>query len=66
MYKGIYNMAPKYIIDLLKANKLKRDNMWSKKAGLKLKVPLFKYNTFATKSFSYAAATLWNALLTNF
>ena len=29
-------MAPKYIIDLLKANEPKRDNMQSNKAGLKL------------------------------
>ena len=52
-------------MDLLKANEAKRDNMWSNKVGLKLKVPLVKYNTFATRSFSYAAATLWNALPTN-
>ena len=39
--------------------------MWSNKTGLKLKVPLIKYNTFATWSFSYAAATLWNVLPTN-
>ena len=64
-YKGICNMAPKYIVDLLKANELKMDNMWSNKAGLKLKLSLVKYNTFATRSFSYPAATLWNALPTN-
>ena len=57
-------MAPKYIIDLLKANELKRDNMWSNKAGLKLKVQFVKYNTFVTRSFSYTAATLFNALST--
>ena len=58
-------MAPRYTIDLLKANEPKRDNMWSNKAGLmlntncsKLKVPLVKHNTFAARSFSYAAATL--------
>ena len=56
-------MAPKYIIDLLKANELKRDNMQSNKVGLKLKVPFVKHNTFATRS-SYAAVTLWNALPT--
>ena len=65
MYKGIYNKAPKYIIDLLKANEPKRDNMQSNKAALKLKVPLVKYNTFASRSFSYTVATLWNALPTN-
>ena len=65
MYRGIHNKAPKYIIDLLKADKPKGDNMQSNKTGLKLKVPLIKYNTFATRSFSYTAATLWNALPTN-
>ena len=55
MYKGIHNMAPRYIIDLLKANEPKRDNMWSNKAGLKLKVRLVKCKTFATRSFSYTA-----------
>ena len=29
-----------------------------------LKVPLIKYNTFAARSFSYAAVTLWNGLPT--
>ena len=58
-------MAPKYIIDLLKANEPKRDNMWSNKAELKLRVPLVKYNAFATRSFTYKAAILWNALPTN-
>ena len=51
-------MAPRYIIDLLNANEPKRDNMQSNKALLNLKVPLVKYNTFAARSFSYAAATL--------
>ena len=46
-------MAPKYIIDLFKANEPKRDNMQSNQAGLKLKVLLVQYNTFATRSFSY-------------
>ena len=65
MYKGTHNMAPRCIIDLLKPNEPKRNNMLSNKAGLKLKVPLVKYNTSATRSFSYAAATLWNSLPTN-
>ena len=65
MYRGIHNKVPKYIIDLLKGNEPKRDNMWSNKTGLKLKVPLIKYNIFTTRSFSYTAATLWNALPTN-
>ena len=65
MYKGLYNMAPQYIIDLLKANEPKRGNLWSNKAGLKLKVSLVKYNIFAIRSFSYTAAILWNALPTN-
>ena len=35
MYRDIYNRAPKYIIDLLKANEPKGDNMLSNKTGLK-------------------------------
>ena len=65
MYRGIHIKVPKYIIDLLKANELKKDNMQSNKAGLKLEVLLVKYNTFATRSFTYAAATLWNVFPTN-
>ena len=65
MYRGIHNKAPKYIMDLLKANDPKRDNMQSNKTWLKLKIPLIKYNAFTTRSFSYAATTLWNALPTN-
>ena len=64
-YRAIQNRVPKYIMDLLRPDKPKRGNMWSNKSGLKFKVPLTKCNTFATKSFSYAAATLWNGLLTN-
>ena len=41
------------------------DNMWSNKSEVKLKVPLIKYNMFTTRSYSYAAATLWNGLPTN-
>ena len=52
-------------MDLLKPDELNRGNMQSNKSGLKLKVPLIKYNTFATRSLSYAAATLWNGLPTN-
>ena len=65
MYRGIHSKATKYIIYLLKADEPKRDNMRSNETGLKLKVPLIRYNTFATRSFSYTAATLWNALPTN-
>ena len=64
-YRGIDNKAPKYIMDLLKANDLKQDNMHSNETGLKLKVSLIMYNTFATRLFNYTAATLWNALPTN-
>ena len=61
-YRAIQNRVPKYIMDLLRPDEPKRGNMQSNKSGLKLKVPLIKYNTFATRSFSYAAATLWNGL----
>ena len=56
---------PKYIMELLRPDELKRGNMQSNKSGLKLKMPLIKYNTFAARSFTYAAATLWNGLPTN-
>ena len=64
-YRAIQNTVPKYIMDLLRPDEPKRDNMPSNKSGLKLKVPLIKYNSFTTRSFSYAAPTLWNGLPTN-
>ena len=64
-YRAIQNRMPKYIMDLLRQDEPKRGNMQSNKSGLKLRVPLIKYNTFAARSFSYAAATLWNWLPTN-
>ena len=64
-YRAIQKRAPKYIMDLLRPYEPKRDNMQSKISGLKPKVPFIKYNTFTTRSFCYAAATLWNELLTN-
>ena len=64
-YRTIQNRVPKYTMDLLRPHKPKRGNMQSNNSGLKLKVPLIKYNTFATRSLSYAAATLWNGLPTN-
>ena len=57
-YRAIQNRVPKYIMDLLRPDEPKRDNMQPNKSGPKLKVPNIKYNTFATRSFSYAAATL--------
>ena len=63
-YRAIQNRAPKYIMGLLRPDVPKRDNMQSNNSGLKLKVPLIKYNTIATRYFSYAAATLWNGLPT--
>ena len=64
-YRSIQNRTPKYIMDLLKPDEPIRGNIWSNESGLKLKVPPIKYNTIATRSFSYAAATLWNGLPTN-
>ena len=62
---AIQNRLPKYIMDLLRADEPKGGNMQSNNSGLKLKVPLIKYNNFTTRSFSYAAAILWNGLPTN-
>ena len=64
-YRTIQNRAPKYIMDLLKPDGLKRGNIHSNESGLKLKVLPIKYNTFAARSSSYGAATLWNGLPTN-
>ena len=64
-YKVIQNRAPKYIMDLLRPDEPKRGNMQSNKSGLKLRVPFIKYNTFTARSFSHAAATLWNGFPTN-
>ena len=65
MYKGIKNIAPKYVMDLIEISKLRRDNMWSTNAGIRLNVPPVRYKTFAARSFHYAATTLWNALPKN-
>ena len=64
-YRPIQNRTPKYIMGLLRPDEPKRDNMQLSKSGLKLKMPLIKYNTVITTFFSYAAATLWNGLPTN-
>ena len=65
MYKGTNNTAPKYIMDLIEINKLRRDNFWSNNAGIRLNVPPVKYKTFGARSFSYVATTLLNALPKN-
>ena len=57
-YKGINNIAPKYIMDLIEISQLMRDNMWSNNAGIRFNVPPVKYKTFAARSFSYVADTL--------
>ena len=38
-YKGINNIAPKYIMGLIEISELRRDNMWSINAGIMLNVP---------------------------
>ena len=48
MYKGINNIAPKYIMDLIEICKPRRDNMQSNNAGIMLNVPPVRYKTFAT------------------
>ena len=64
-YKGKNNTAPKYIMDLIKISKSKRDNMWSNKAGIILNLPPVKYKTFVARSFSHAATKIWNELPKN-
>ena len=64
-YKGINNTAPKYIMDLTKTSKPKRNNMQSNNARIMLNVPPVNYKTFTARSFSYAATTLWNELPKN-
>ena len=46
-YKGTNNTAPKYVMDLVKISKPKRDNMHSNNAGIMFNVPPVKYKTFA-------------------
>ena len=62
MYKGINNIAPKYIMDLTEISKLRRDNMWSNNVGIRLNVAAVKYKNFSSRLFSYVAPTLRNAL----
>ena len=52
-------------MDLIKVSKPKRDNMQSNNAGIMLNVAPVKYKTSAARSFSHAAATLWNELPEN-
>ena len=64
-YKGINNIAPKYIMDLIEISELRRDNMQSNNAGIRLNVPPVKCKTFVARPFSYVPPTLWNALPKN-
>ena len=55
----------KYIMDLVEISKPNRDNMQSINAGIMLNVPPVKYKTFAARSLSHVATTLWNELPNN-
>ena len=57
---------PAYLIDLLQPNTPARPGLWSsapKDSHLQLSVPRTKCKTFADRSFSVGAPTLWNSLL---
>ena len=61
-FKCITGTAPKYLEDLTKTKKNRRDNMHSNSNGITLQRPKVKYKTFATRSFKYSAPPLWNQL----
>ena len=65
-YKCLHGQGPAYLIDLLQPNKPTRPGLWSsapKDSYLQLSVPRTKCKTFADRSFSVGAPTLWNSLL---
>ena len=64
-YKCLHGQGPAYLIDLLQPNKPTRPGLRSsapKDSYLQLSVPRTKCKTFADRSFSMAAPTLWNSL----
>ena len=64
-YKCLYGQGPTYLIDLLQPNKPTRPGLRSsapKDSYLHLSVPRTKCKTFADRSFSVGAPTLWNSL----
>ena len=61
-YKCINKQAPEYLQNLLVEMPIRRVGLRSESTHKKLLVPLTKRKTFAQRSFSVAAPTLWNDL----
>ena len=64
-YKCLHSQGPTYLIDLLQPTKPTRSGLRSsalQDSYLHLSVPRTKCKTFADRSFSVGAPTLWNSL----
>ena len=61
-YKCLENKTPKYLTDLITVKRPRRENLWSDSNGKCLEIPYIRRQTFASRSFSYAAPALWNSL----
>ena len=64
-YKCLHGQGPAYLIDLLQPQTPIRSGLWSSSSQdsyLHLSVPRTKCKTFADRSFSVGAPTLWNSL----
>ena len=61
-YKYLNKQAPEYLQNLLVEMPTRRIGLRSESTYKKLLVPLSKRKTFAQRSFSVAAPTLWNDL----
>ena len=62
-YKCLENKVLKYLTDLSKFKKPRRDNLQSDSNGKLLEIPHIRRQTFASRSFNYVASTLLNPLL---
>ena len=61
-YKCLNKQAPEYLQNLLVEMPTRRSGLRSEPTYKKLLIPLKKRKTFAQRSFSVAAPTLWNGL----
>ena len=61
-YKCLENKALKYLTDLIIVKKPRRENVRSDSNGKLQENPHIRRQTFALRSFNYAAPPLWNSL----
>ena len=59
-YKALNGIAPKYLTALIERNNPSR--CLRSGDGISLKIPWTRLKLYGDRSFSYAAATLWNGL----